>query len=110
MGRMESAVQTTNTPVTNTVSINNPTTPNNTTTTNAATAATTPGNPNQATGPQGNTVINGSVTNTAANLEMNKDLNMYKAVLKNELLGTNIDTLTSSVLQPRKVTSVFKVR
>ncbi len=33
---------------------------------------------------------------------------MYKAVLKNELLGTTIDNMTSSILQPRKVTSVFQ--
>jgi cell division cycle 20-like protein 1 (cofactor of APC complex) len=45
---------------------------------------------------------------TAANIELNKDLNMYKAVLKNELLGATIDNMTSSILQPRKVTSVFQ--
>jgi cell division cycle 20-like protein 1 (cofactor of APC complex) len=45
---------------------------------------------------------------TAANIELNKDLNMYRAVLKNELLGTTIDNMTSSILQPRKITSVFQ--
>lgn len=45
---------------------------------------------------------------TAANIELNKDLNMYKAVLKNELLGTTIDNMTSSILQPRRITSVFQ--
>ena len=57
-------------------------------------------------GPQGNA---GANSNTAASLEINKDLNMYKALLKNELLGTTIDSLTNSVLQPRRVCSVFQV-
>lgn len=72
---------------------------------NNANPNTTHNNPNinganAATGPNSST--------TAANIELNKDLNMYKAVLKNELLGATIDNMTSSILQPRKVTSVFQ--
>lgn len=69
-------------------------------------------NPNTA---HNNPNINGAnatpgsnTSTTAANIELNKDLNMYKAVLKNELLGSTIDNMTSSILQPRKVTSVFQ--
>lgn len=56
----------------------------------------------------GTTGPNSASSTTAANIELNKDLNMYKAVLKNELLGSTIDGMTSSILQPRKVTSVFQ--
>lgn len=55
-----------------------------------------------------NAATGSNSSTTAANIELNKDLNMYKAVLKNELLGSTIDNMTSSILQPRKVTSVFQ--
>ena len=68
----------------------------------SAHASTTPAN-NSVSGPHGNGA------NTSTTHEINKDLNMYKAVLKNELLGTSIDSITSNVLQPRIVPSVFQV-
>lgn len=74
---------------------------NNNNNTNPNTANNNPNiNGGNASGPNSST--------TAANIELNKDLNMYKAVLKNELLGTTIDNMTSSILQPRKITSVFQ--
>jgi hypothetical protein len=48
--------------------------------------------------------------------ELNKDITMYRAVLKNELLGTSIDgikdniqTSSRGILQPREMSSVFQV-
>jgi hypothetical protein len=49
--------------------------------------------------------------------ELNKDITMYRAVLKNELLGTSIDGIKDNlqtntsrgILQPRDMSSVFQV-
>lgn len=80
---------------------NNGNNTNGNTNTNTNTANNNP-NTNGANGQGPNS------SSSAANIELNKDLNMYKAVLKNELLGTTIDNMTSSILQPRKVTSIFQ--
>jgi cell division cycle 20-like protein 1 (cofactor of APC complex) len=114
----QTATITANTPVTNAVGTNGATTNanvnantangannnNNNPIVNTATAAATAGTATTAAAVSSPS----TPSTTAANIELSKDLNMYKAVLKNELLGTTIDGMTPSVLQPRKVTSVFQ--
>jgi hypothetical protein len=161
-------------PNTNVIHGNNPTQMNNMNTTavlpgtniNPTTAATATGGGGGGGGgaaaaaagnnPQTTTNgVNGGSSSTATSLELNKDITMYRAVLRNELLGTSIDgikdshivghqthqmggnssinngtpgnshqfhssgsnngqivlnssRLTSSVLQPREMTSVFQ--
>ena len=105
----------------------NPNTPN----TNANTNTNT--NPNNNNNNNNNNQAGGNGPNAAnSNLETNKDITMYRAVLRNELLGTSIDGLSHqqlnqsqqgqlntnlnssagskcmSVLQPRDMTSVFQ--
>ena len=119
----QTATITANTPVTNAVGTNGTTT-NANVNANTANGANNNNNNNNNNNPIVNTATAGATagaattaaavsspstpSTTAANIELSKDLNMYKAVLKNELLGTTIDGMTPSVLQPRKVTSVFQ--
>ena len=65
---------------------------------NANTAAAA--NNNNNTNTNANTNPNNSNTgNGTSNLELNKDITMYRAVLRNELLGTSIDGLNQQFFQ-----------